>query len=249
VRRAIRSVALGRVPDDERVWIERIEARRRELASSPRTISFPVLGTMRGEPSGPTEPARPRVVQQAVSRWSRESSVTPMWGSLLMRLVRELRPSSCLELGTGFGLSGAYQAAALELNGRGHLVTLDGAVARAEIAEEGFAGLGLAPVEVRVGSLSEILDTELARADPVDYAFVDANHDEDATRHYFDSMAPHLADTAVVVFDDINWSPGMRRAWTSLHLHPNTALAIGAGRVGICVTRRLPGDGEMCGAR
>ena len=243
VRRAIHSVVLGRIPDDERVWLERIEARRRELESSPRAIPFPVLGTMGGEPCGPGEPERPHVVEQGVSRWSRESSVTAAWGSFLMRLVRELRPSSCLELGTGFGLSGAYQAAALELNGRGRLVTLDGAAARAEIAEEGFAGFGLAPVEVRVGRLSEILDAELARADPVDYAFVDANHDEDATRFYFDSMAPHLAVTAVVVFDDINWSPGMRRAWRSLHSHPCIALAIGAGRMGICVTRRLRAGG------
>ena len=34
-----------------------------------------------------------------------------------MRTVRELSPSACLELGAGFGISAAYQGAALELNG------------------------------------------------------------------------------------------------------------------------------------
>ena len=43
-----------------------------------------------------------------------------------MRLVRELRPHSCLELGTGVGVSAGYQAAAMELNGVGRLLTLDG---------------------------------------------------------------------------------------------------------------------------
>src|SRR5215204_1409803 len=46
-------------------------------------------------------------------------------GQLLFRLVREFAPTSCLELGTCIGVSAAFQAAALELNGAGHLLTLE----------------------------------------------------------------------------------------------------------------------------
>lgn len=112
-----------------------------------------------------------------------------------MRLVRELHPRSCLELGTGF----AYQAAALELNGAGRLTTLDVAAPWATIAERRFAELGLdEKVELRRGTIDETLDGVLQDASPVDYAFLDAEHTEVATIKHFDGVLPVLASGAVV---------------------------------------------------
>jgi predicted O-methyltransferase YrrM len=168
----------------------------------------------------------------AVSPWA---SVWPTWGLFLMRLVRELRPRSCVELCTGYGLSGCYQAAGLELNGEGRLVTLEGAGARARIAEQGFASLGLEQVDVVVGPLRETLDAEARRAAPIDYAFVDAEHREGETLEHLDTLVPHLARQAVVVFDDIPWWEGMRRAWQRIGAHPAVAEAFALHRMGVCV--------------
>ena len=55
------------------------------------------------------------------------SSTSPRWAYLLFRLIRELRPESVLEMGSCVGISACYQAAALELNGAGKLLTLEGA--------------------------------------------------------------------------------------------------------------------------
>ena len=54
-----------------------------------------------------------------------------------MRIVRELSPRACLELGAGYGISAAYQGAALELNGSGTLTTMERIEALGEIVTQG----------------------------------------------------------------------------------------------------------------
>lgn len=41
-------------------------------------------------------------------------------------------------------------------------------------------------------------------------------HSYHKAENYIHQMCPHLAPNALLVFDDIAWSAGMRRAWRSL---------------------------------
>jgi predicted O-methyltransferase YrrM len=208
---------------------------RRELATSREEITKPLFNPIPpGTPVKSYDPATQTAVE-TVGTVSPRASVWPTWGLFLMRLVRELRPRSCLEVGTGYGLSGCYQAAALALNGEGRIVTLEGASARARIADQGFAALGLGRVEAIVGPLHDTLPGAARRAAPVDYAFVDAGHGEAETLEHFRTLAPHLEGRAVVVFDDIRWSDGMRRAWAQISRHPAVTAAIDVHRMGVCV--------------
>ncbi|MGH7317340.1 MAG: O-methyltransferase [Candidatus Rokuibacteriota bacterium] len=160
-------------------------------------------------------------------------SLPPVWCLLLMRLVRTMRPRSCLELGTGFGISGAYQAAALELNGTGRLTTVEGAAEWAEIARRGFMELGLSRVEPVVGPIAEMLAD--ARLGPFDHVLVDAEHTEEAMLAAFEMLLPDLSTNAVVVFDDIDFYEGSRRAWSRVKRHPNVSAAVGLRRFGIAI--------------
>ena len=135
----------------------------------------------------------------------------------LIRLVRELAPVTSLELGTGLGISSAYQAAGLELNGRGELTTLEGARAWAEVAEQGLSSLGLAErCRVEVGPIDETLEPVLNRIAPIDYAYLDADHSEEATVKHFEAVLPHMARGGVVVLDDVAFSWDMWQAWTRI---------------------------------
>ena len=237
--RALRTTALGRIPAEERRWIARIEARRRDLASGDAVVrpGFSDGSLVDDEGRGPSIPLA------GASRWM---SLTPIWCTFLMRLVRELAPRSCLELGTGFGISGAYQAASLELNGAGKLTTLEGAPEYVSIAEHGFSALGLGErVELRVGRITDTLQDVAERAAPIGCAFVDADHTERATLDQFDAMLPHLGEGAVVVLDDVNWGDGgMTRAWRKIGRHDRVSVALGFHRLGIVVVSRRGGVGQ-----
>ena len=153
----------------------------------------------------------------------------------LLRLVRELAPRSCLELGTGFGISTAYQAAGLELNGTGRITTLD-IRGMMEIAAPGLSRLGLAGrVELVSGRIEDTMAGALDAGAPIDSAFLDADHTEIGTIAPFEAIVPHLSPGAVVVFDDINWTSEMRRAWRRVSARPEVVAAYGVHRLGVAI--------------
>lgn len=228
--RALSSTARGRMRPAERDWVDRIEGRRRELASS----SGETRARIAPEPGGLPEwaPAFDRPIPLAGT--TALLSIPPLWGRFLMRLVAESRPRSCLELGTAFGLSTAYQAAALEINGEGRMMTIDAAQEWTAIAEDGFDRLGLASrIETRTGQIDSVLPEALAGMDRVDYVFIDAEHQEEPTVRYFELILPHLASGAVLVLDDVVFPPEMRPAWRRISSHPRAGTAVGLGRMGI----------------
>src|SRR6185436_17045659 len=105
---------------------------------------------------------------------------------------REFRPSRCLEMGTNLGVSAAYQAAALAVNGSGELHTIESAPPLAELSRGHLASLQLA-AEVHQGKFADVLPGLLARTAPLDYVFVDGHHDGPATVGYFAQLHPGLS--------------------------------------------------------
>ena len=63
------------------------------------------------------------------------------------------------------------------------------------------------------------------RIAPIEYAFLDAEHSEEATIEHFDALLPHLADGAVVVLDDITQAAEMRQAWSAVCAREQVSLA------------------------
>jgi predicted O-methyltransferase YrrM len=222
---ALRDTAAGTVPAREREWIERVERRRAEI---------PFLMVEEGlDGQGPDASRADRLAAAwETCRWT---SLPPVWGRFLTRLVCELRPRTCLEMGTGLGLSALYQGAALELNGEGELATMDFHPA-ARVAERGFAELGLdGRVRLEFGDIDETLGELLARRGPVEYAMLDADHSEEATVRHFEALLPHLAGGAVVLLDDIGQTDEMRRAWRAVAGNERVAAAVGLRRIGAVV--------------
>jgi predicted O-methyltransferase YrrM len=227
--RALRTTALGRAPSEEREWAQRIEVWRQELADDQTAVS-----------PGIAPSAGPLGWVQAVNRPTPVAgipclfAIAPQWGLFQMRLVRELAPTWCLELGTGIGLSAAYQAAALELNKTGTLATLDHARGWGVLAEQGLSALGLATrVSIHPGAIDETAPQVLERIGAPDYVFIDADHTEQATVRHFDMVLPHLAAGAVVVLDDINSSRAMRRAWKAVRNRDRVSTRLALGRMAV----------------
>lgn len=219
---------------DELAWAARIEELRAALEASEEPLTIQDYGAGGKDDLFSAEEMRAgRTITKTVGLTA-QASKAYTWALLLHLLVRRLRPHTCLELGTCLGVSSAYQAAALELNGEGRLVTLEGAASLADLARENLAGLGLDRVEVRTGRFHDTLGPVLEEYAPIDFAFVDGHHDEDATLAYFERLLPCLSPGAVLVFDDISWSPGMERAWTKVTGHERVRLVVDFDVIGLC---------------
>ncbi len=83
-----------------------------------------------------------------------------------------------------------------------------------------------------VGNFSKTLGPALAALRPIDFMFIDGHHDRDATLRYFEQARPFLAPKNVVVFDDIDWSDGMREAWAQIKQETQ---GYALGNVGLCL--------------
>lgn len=240
VLEAIRAAREDTLAPEERAWVERIEALRVRLNASTREVARVDFGA--GDPDSDrdaTTMSEGVAVRETLGEVSRNASKSPFWCRFLFALVRAAAPASSIEMGSAVGISAAYQAAALRLLGNGgRFATLEGAPSLAAITTENLQSLGLHEVDVIVGRFADTLPAVLAARRPLDYVFVDGHHDGEATLAYFEMLLPHLSPRAFLVFDDIAWSDGMRRAWDRIARDERIALSVDLGAVGVAVIDR-----------
>ena len=229
---AIKAALTGEPTAAERAWIDRIEQTRAELERSKILFEDEDFGMGKQAKFGDES----QTTTRSIGTMTLLSSKPQRWAYLLFRLIRELKPKSGLELGACVGISAAYQAAALDLNGSGRLVSLEGARTLAETSTHTLKELGLDDrASVRVGRFTETITAALADLEPLQWAFIDGHHDEVATLQYMEEILQHAADQAVFVFDDINWSGGMQRAWAQIVGDDRFGLTVDLHVVGIAV--------------
>lgn len=245
ISRVISDIMRNRLDRGERQYVKAIEVLRAELASSGQQVTFMDFGA--GEPGDDLtseEMNRGREITISLKRLALHSSQKYPWTHLMLKIIRASKPETCLELGTCIGISAAYQAAALELNKYGRLVTLEGAKPLAELSQKTFERLGLARVIMRFGRFQDTLDGVLQAYMPISFAYVDGHHDELATLNYFERLVPCLSDDAVVLFDDILWYEGMQKAWKKLSSDSRVRTSVDFGVMGLCVVTKNPTDKE-----
>ena len=119
-------------------------------------------------------------------------------GELLFQIALATRARVVLELGTSYGFSGLFWAAAAQRNG-GTLHTIDIAEKKFTAAKETFKRAGL---EKTVRShLGDVLDVVPRIEGPVDIAFIDAT-DKEVSRKYFELVWPKLRPGGSVLVDN-----------------------------------------------
>lgn len=168
-----------------------------------------------------------------------QASQSPKKALFIYSLIRKFKPANIIELGTNVGISSAYQAIALKLNGQnGKLLTLEWSPYRLRLAKELHRKLGLKNIIYVQGEFAETLEKTLTEFGPVDFSFIDGNHEYQPTLDYFDKIWTHSAQNAIFVFDDIRLSGGMEQAWRELQADRRIVLAIDLNDIGICVGSR-----------
>lgn len=200
---------------------------RKELETISRFIKRKDLGALCRD-----YPSDQRFVR--VRDIARHSAVTRKKGELLFRLVRWLKPSSILELGTSLGISTMY----LSLANQGKpLVTIEGCIDSSNIARENFEKNHQRHIQILTGDFSVKLPEALAMLPEPGLVFFDGDHRKSATLANFELCLQHITPETVFVIDDIYWSKGMEEAWKDICHDPRTKVCIDLYYFGIVFFR------------
>ena len=227
----------GTLDPAEKAWVEKIEALRERLLVSPEPVEIMDFGAGSSRDTRTEEEMlRGTPGMSTIGTICGSVSKRDVWSRLLFQVIRARNPDTCLEMGCSLGLSCSYQAAALLLNeDGGKIVSLEGSEQVAVAAKKNWAELGLDNADVRIGRFADTLESTLKELGTLQYVFIDGHHDHDATLQYFDIIYPYLSPSAVVVFDDIYWTAGMRKAWKTIEADRRVSFSIDLLRVGIAV--------------
>lgn len=195
----------------------RIEKERQKLLHSNEIICKTDLGT------GVSRKVKVRTIA-ASSLSSRKM------GQLLFRLIENFQFRNVLELGTSLGIATAYLASG---NSEIKCCTIEGCPETSRKASEVFNNLELSNIELITGDIAQSLPCVLNELGSVDLVFMDANHTFGAVCSYFAQIEPYLSQNAIVVVDDIYWSPDMTKAWHQLTKSDKVTGAFDLYRAGI----------------
>jgi len=217
------------LPQDERDFIAKIEQQRQLLSQRQPPLVDGSLG-----PGG--------LYDENVSIQAACGVSKPPRPLLLMYLLlREFKPLNVIELGTNLGISSAYLAAALKFNAQGgKLTTLEASPYRLRLAREVHQKLALENIIYVEGLFSQTLPNTLSQTNPVDCSFIDGHHQYQPTLDYFQMIGEHSTNNALLLFDDIRWSDGMKRAWSEIQTAAEVSCAVDLSSMGICLYCRDP---------
>ena len=154
---------------------------------------------------------------------AKTSSIQPKDGRILYNLVIHFKPKTIVELGTSLGIGSMYLASA---DSKSHLITVEGNPGSAYIARRNFDLMGLKNIHLIEGQFDDILPNLLNETDQIDLAYIDGNHQKEATERYFSMFLEKIHAGSVIVLDDIYWSDGMLSAWKHIISHPRVTMSI-----------------------
>lgn len=200
---------------------QQIEKLRKKLLADPTVIEVEDFG------AGSTVIKTNKRVVSAMA----VSSLKPKkYAQLLYRMVKYFKPANIIELGTSFGITTLYLASA---NERSKVFTCEGSAAIASMALLNFEALQINNIQLTEGDFNTTLSPLLTGLHTVDFAFIDGNHQKEATLDYFAKLLHYANQNTILVFDDIHWSAGMESAWESIKMHPQVTLTIDLFFIGI----------------
>ncbi|GHT10257.1 O-methyltransferase [Bacteroidia bacterium] len=237
IRCAVNETIYNKLSLEEKDRINGIEQIRKKFTQNPTPVDITDFGAGNPDSKRSDDEMLKGITHSTTYGAICLGSKPSLWALLLFKLIKEFQPQTALELGTCIGISAAYQATSQKMNGKGTLITMEGAESIARLAEKNIASLHLDNVKVVCGRFGDTLPKVLKENQTIDYVFIDGHHDENATVDYYEMLLPHLSPRALLVFDDISWSEGMKRAWKKISCDEKILLSVDLTMLGICVMK------------
>lgn len=166
-----------------------------------------------------------------ISEMARVQSIDRKYGKLLGTIMQHYKIDTCLELGTSLGIGSAYMAELAE-----RVVTIEGCKNIHAEAQK-FWNSRFSNIEFVHGEFGQVLPEVLSTIEKLDLAFVDGNHGYQPTLEYFEQIVEKAHNDTFILFDDINWSEDMRKAWDEICASDKINVSLEFFRMGIVLKR------------
>ena len=195
---------------------------------SVSTFASPKSGSELFDSEGNVIPGR--FVESKKGSFARTGTGIPT-GIQLKKITEAISARSILELGTNTGLSGCYFLSSLQ---QPYLCTIEGSSDLCKIAEMNLGQI-TKNFEVVNGMFDDVIEDLIQSGRKFDLAFVDGQHEEQATLHYAEKLKSLVNPGGGILFDDIYWSEGMHSAWLKVSKDPAFSTTLDLGSRGLCI--------------
>ena len=172
---------------------------------------------------------------RTISKIAKHGTIKKKYGRLLFRLIKEIKATKIVELGTSLGISAMYLALS---NPNAELYTIEGSSDILNVAEKNFSESGIKNIKTYNDNFDFVLPKLLAKLGNIDFAFVDGNHKKEATINYFKQLKRCVHNNSVIVFDDIHWSDEMEEAWNFIKADNDVRISIDIFFMGLVFFRK-----------
>jgi len=194
---------------------------RKRLLNSDQEVTYEVFGSDK---------------KSTVQTVCKKAASSPNWCHLIYNIVKDADAKSVFEVGTNLGVSGTYILQALSSPNKKSFHTLEGLPIFCKIAGDEFEQhKGNTEVTVHEGLYDKTFDNALNSVSEVDCAFIDGNHQYEPTLEYFQKLKTKTSPFSLLLFDDINWSDGMKKAWDKIKADKSISFSIDLYEIGIVI--------------
>lgn len=200
---------------------DEVEKIRSILRNSDKEISFTEFGA---------GSKRFRSDSRKIKDIVKYSAVNKKFGQLLFRLVNYFKPDIILELGTSLGISTMYMAKACK---SARVISIEADKKTTKIARQNFIEAGLQNIDVINNSFEKALPGIIKGLNGRLFVFIDGNHEKASTLQYFNQLLVKSENNLIIVFDDINWSAGMRETWQEIKTNTKVKITVDLFFMGI----------------
>ena len=157
------------------------------------------------------------------------------FSELYFKLINFSNSEYIVELGTSIGLNSLYLAKA---NSKSKIYTIEGCPSLYEFSLRLFKNQNAENITSLKGNFDVVFPELLNKLPRLDFLYVDGNHQYEATKKYFEMALAKKHEHSVFIFDDINWTMGMQKAWEEIKNHPDVTLSLDLFYVGIVFFRK-----------
>jgi len=172
--------------------------------------------------------------ERKIAAIAKVAGINTKKAALLLRILAYFEIKNMLEIGTSVGLGTATLSTG---NPKATITTLEGCKSTAAIAQELFDTFKLKNITLTIGNFKETLPIVVNNS-KFDLIYFDGNHQKEATLNYFNLCLKTIHNNSIFIFDDINLSPEMQQAWSTIKKHPKVTISIDTFFWGIIFFRK-----------